>query len=107
MFDLMKWNIALARLSNFIETLPLSPSEDHVFQYHEILSIFEEASGEPLSEFRIAPDPLNRRIHDARPNYLRSERPLGSVQYARFSLAIGELVHHVTNKIKDGLYPVA
>jgi hypothetical protein len=46
MRDLMKWNIALARLSNFVEKFPSCPDEDHMFQYHEIIGLFEEASGD-------------------------------------------------------------
>jgi hypothetical protein len=42
MRDLMKWNIALARLSNFIEKFPSCPDEDHMFQYHKIIGLFEE-----------------------------------------------------------------
>jgi hypothetical protein len=101
MHDLLKWNIALAGLANFIERLPLSPCEDHVFQYHEIVSLFEEASGDVLAEFRVIPDRLSRRIHDAPPSYLWSVRPLGIIQYGYFSRLIGELVHYATNKLHD------
>jgi hypothetical protein len=61
----MKWNIALARLSNFIEKFPSCPDEDHMFQYHEIIGLFEEASGDELSRFRITPDRLSPRTNDA------------------------------------------
>ena len=65
MRDLMKWNIALARLSNFIEKFPSCPDEDHIFQYHEIIGLFEEASGDELSRFRISPYGLSPRINGA------------------------------------------
>jgi hypothetical protein len=72
MRDLMKWNIALARLSNFIEKFPSCPDEDHMFQYHEIIGPFEEAGGDRLSQFRITPDRLSPRINGASKSFWHS-----------------------------------
>lgn len=107
MHDLLKWNIALARLSNFIERLPLSPNEDHVFHYHEIVSLFEEASGDVLTEFRITADQPSRTVQDALTSYLGTPRPLGFVQYPHFTNIIGGLVHYAANKLHDNPYPLA
>lgn len=101
MRDLMKWNIALARLSNFIEKFPSCPDEDHMFQYHEIIGLFEEASGDELSRFRIAPDRLSPRINDASSTLWQSLCRWEIVEYAYFSHQIGRLIGYATNKLAD------
>ena len=101
MRDLMKWNIALARLSNFIEKFPPCPDEDHMFQYHEIIGLFEEASGDELSRFRITPDRLSPRINDASSTLWQSLCRWEIVEYAYFSHQIGGLIGYATNKLAD------
>jgi hypothetical protein len=56
MRDHTKWNIAIARLAGFVSSLPRSPDEDQVLQYHDIIKLFEEAYEHDLSQFRIGPD---------------------------------------------------
>jgi hypothetical protein len=103
MRDLMKWNLALARLSNFIERFPFSPDEDHIFQYHEISRLFEEASEDVLSQFRIAPDRLNRRISDASRSCSQSLDRWEIIEFAYFSRQAVGLIGYATNKLHD--YP--
>ena len=101
MRDLMKWNTALARLSNFIERFPVRPDEDHILQYHDIIGLFEEASGDILAQFRISPDRLNRRIGDGSRSCWQSPSRRGIIEYGYFSRQIGELVGYATNKVED------
>ena len=61
MRDQGKWSAAIARFASFIADFPKSPNENHVFQYHDIIKNFEEACGQDLSQFRIAPDRVNSR----------------------------------------------
>jgi hypothetical protein len=51
-----KLNIAATRFAAFVSHLPLSPDEPDVLEYHEIITLFEEACRQDLSQFRIAPD---------------------------------------------------
>ena len=51
-----KLNIAATRFADFVSHLPLSPDELDVLEYHDIVGLFEEACGQDLSQFRIAPD---------------------------------------------------
>jgi hypothetical protein len=101
MRDLMKWNIALARLSNFIEKFPSRPDEDHMFQYHEIIGLFEEASGDELSRFRITPDRSSPRINGASRTFWQSLCRWEIIEYAYFSNQIGGLIGYATNKLAD------
>ena len=101
MRDLMKWNIALARLSNFIEKFPSCPDKDHMFQYHEIIGLFEEASGDELSRFRITPDGLSPRINGDLSTFWQSLCRWEIVEYAYFSHQIGGLIGYATNKLAD------
>jgi hypothetical protein len=96
----MKWNIALAHLSNFIERFPSCPDEDHIFQYHEIIGLFEEASGDALSQFRIGPDRLSPRTDEASRSW-QSLCRRGIIEYAYFSHQIGGLISYATNKLAD------
>ena len=106
MRDLMKWNIALARLSNFIEKFPSSPDEDHILQYHEIIGLFEEASGDGLSQFRITPARLSPRINSASKSFWQSLCRWEIIEYAYFSRQIGGLVAYATNKLHDNPSPI-
>jgi len=49
-------NIAVTRFAAFVSNLPVSPDELDVFEYHDIIKLFEEACRQDLSQFRIAPD---------------------------------------------------
>jgi hypothetical protein len=95
----MKWNVALARLSNFIERSPPCPNEEHVLRYHAIIGLFEDASGDVLSQFRIAPNRLSSGINDASASYWRSLYSLKFVEYAYFSSLMGGLIGYATHKL--------
>jgi hypothetical protein len=56
MSNKMKLNVAVTRFAAFVSGLPLSPDELDVLEYHSIIKLFEEACGQDLSQFRIAPD---------------------------------------------------
>ena len=101
MRDLMKWNIALAHLSNFIERFPSCPDEDHIFQYHEIIGLFEEASGDGLSQFRIGPDRLSATIDDASRSCWQSLCRREIIEYGYFSRQIGGLIGYATNEVAN------
>ena len=49
-------NLAATRFAAFVSNLPVSPDELDVFEYHDIIKLFEEACRQDLSQFRIAPD---------------------------------------------------
>ena len=49
-------NLAATRFAAFVSNLPLSPDELDVFEYHDIIKLFEEACRQDLSQFRIALD---------------------------------------------------
>jgi hypothetical protein len=56
-----QWNIAASKLEGFAQNLPSMPDEDDVAHFHEIVTLFEEASGQDLSTFRISPDRMKPR----------------------------------------------
>jgi hypothetical protein len=57
-----KLNIAVTRFAGFVAELPVSPSENDVSEYHDIVELFEEGCGHDLSQFKIAPDRLKPAI---------------------------------------------
>jgi hypothetical protein len=56
-----KCSAAVARLVAFIADFPQSPNQTDVFQYHDNVKTLEEACGQDLSQFRIAPVRINSR----------------------------------------------
>ena len=53
MDDYRKWHLAWAKLDAFSKDLPTSVLEKHVTEFHEILDLLSQASGEDVSPFRI------------------------------------------------------
>jgi len=53
MDDYRKWHLAWAKLDAFSKDLPTSILEKHVTEFHAILDLLHEASGEDVSPFRI------------------------------------------------------
>jgi hypothetical protein len=51
-----KWNIAVLRFAAFASDLSVSPNEDDISEYHDIIKLFEDSHEQDLSRFRIAPD---------------------------------------------------
>src|SRR6267142_1422579 len=76
-----KWQLALSRFKGFCSNLPSWPKEDHVNDYHAIISALEEASGHDLSTFRILPERLAPRVISVRRAPYRGGE--GSVSYSR------------------------
>jgi hypothetical protein len=60
MRDQGKWNVALIHLAEFVRNLPAMPGENDAVQYHRVIRLFEDVSGEDLSRFMVIDDPLNR-----------------------------------------------
>jgi hypothetical protein len=60
--DRGKWNLGVSALSGFMQHLPSYIDEECVQQFHSIVSLLEEASGEDLSLFRIPAERLAPRI---------------------------------------------
>src|ERR1700674_1307550 len=65
--DAKKWNLGVSMLSGFMQHLPSTTDEDTVDQFHRIISVLEEASGEELSIFKISPERLAPRVVSFRP----------------------------------------
>jgi hypothetical protein len=63
--DAKKWNVGISLFSSFMQHLPTSPDEDQVEQYHGIVKILEEASGEDFSHFKIPIEKLAPQITSA------------------------------------------
>jgi len=98
----VKWSAAVARLASLVADLSQAPSENHVFQYHDIIKILEEACGQDLSRFRIAPDRVNLRMD----SYTRSQwkAPFASktfVDHAYFCSQVHGLVGYVKTALDD------
>jgi hypothetical protein len=91
-----KLNIAVTRFAGFASDLPLSPNEDAVSEYHDIVELFEQGSGLDLSQFRIAPDrlkPAAGTIAPGRPRY----RTESSVDFRYFLVQVRGLVEYLTS----------
>jgi hypothetical protein len=65
--DSKKWNIGISQLAAFMQHIPTTVDEEDVEQFHGIVKILEEASGEDLSYFKIPNEKLAPRITGARP----------------------------------------
>jgi hypothetical protein len=53
MDDQTKLNFAVTRFAAFVSNLPLSPDEDDILEYHEIVRLFEEAFRQDLSHSQL------------------------------------------------------
>lgn len=65
MRDQSKWNVTIGRFAGFVSNLPAHPNQNHISQYHHILKSLEDASGQNLSQFRIAPDQVKPAVASA------------------------------------------
>jgi hypothetical protein len=65
--DEKKWNVGLSLLNGFMQHLPASPDEELVEQFHGIVKILEEASGEDFSYFKIPAEKLAPKLTSIRP----------------------------------------
>lgn len=96
-----KWSAAVSRFAAFVADLPQSPNENHVSQYHEIIKIFEEACGQGLSQFRIAPDRLISRDNKTRVHWQTPFDPNTFVEHTYFCSQVRGLMGYVRNFIGD------
>lgn len=61
-----KWQLAWAKFDAFKENLPSWIGESDVAEFHSILDLLQESSGEDTSPFRIPVDAINPRITSKR-----------------------------------------
>lgn len=62
MDDDRKWHLAWAQLDPFSNNLPSSIEEKHVVEFHSILSLLHEATGEEMAAFHIPDDEVKPGI---------------------------------------------
>jgi hypothetical protein len=62
MDDDRKWHLAWAQLDAFQKNLPSLVEEKHVAEFHDILKLLDEATGEDISAFRIPDEEVKPRI---------------------------------------------
>jgi hypothetical protein len=98
----LMWIIALTRFDNFMANFPLAPKEEHVSQYHKIIQLLEEATGEDLLRFRIAPDRLGLRVKTLVTNYWKTRRLVEIVEYAYFCSQVRGLIGFMKESLDDG-----
>jgi len=65
--DIKQWNVGISKLSAFMQFRHPPYEEDAVAEFHEIITILEEGSGESLSQFRIRPEKLKPEVVGSRP----------------------------------------
>jgi hypothetical protein len=61
-----KWSLAWSELDSLRKNLPQSIMEKHVAEFHRILSLLHEATGEEISAFRIPDEEVKPVITSAR-----------------------------------------
>jgi hypothetical protein len=97
MDDQTKWNIAVARFAAFCSNMPLSPNDDDVWEYHDIIALFEDAYGHNLSQFKIAADHMkltsdNTMTTPLRGRWQTPHAQNGVVEYGYFRGQVRRLV---------------
>ena len=80
MDDGRKWHLAWAQLDAFTNHLPMSVKEKHVIEFHSILDLLQESSGEETQMFRIPDGELQRKVTSPT-RMIMSGRP-GTVTYS-------------------------
>lgn len=75
-----EWALAWANFDSFKNNLPEEVEDTHVNEYHQILDLMENSSGEDLSAFRIPDDKLEPKILSFQPPRYRGGG--GSVRYS-------------------------
>jgi hypothetical protein len=73
--DKKQWAVGAAKLSAFMKFTHPPFEEDQVTEFHNIVSLLEEASGEDLSQFRIPPEKLQPEVIGAQLTTDFSSRP--------------------------------
>jgi hypothetical protein len=100
--DAKKWNLGLSLLTAFMQHLPASVDGGHVEQFHGIVKILEEASGEDFSLFKIATEKLAPVVTRARGGGYGGGP--GSVTYSKKkycdSKYFSSVVHSLSNYLR-------
>jgi len=74
-----EWYIAMAKLEALAAHIPSRISRQHVEEFHEILTLFADATGEDISIFRVPDDKMQRQpISVSR----ATRRTPGSIQWS-------------------------
>jgi hypothetical protein len=100
--DQGKLRAAIDRLASFITDFPPSPTEYHVFQFHEIIKILEQASGQDLSHFKISPDRVNSKVNNN--PAIHWHTPYASkafVEHSYFCSRVRGLMSHVKTALEE------
>jgi hypothetical protein len=82
MDDDRKWHLAWAQLDAFSNNLPHTITEKHVAEFHAILDLLHEASGEEVSAFRIPDDEVRATPTSVRRQSYSGRIP-GHVTYSK------------------------
>jgi hypothetical protein len=100
MHNAEKWNIAITRFAGFCSDIPLSPNEDDVSEYHDIVTLLEEAYGHDLNRFRVAPHCTAPKATNAAPDTIRAcwaRHPETHVESRYFRSQVRGLVKFLTD----------
>jgi hypothetical protein len=95
-----KWSAAVARLASLVADLSQAPNESHIFQYHDIVRIFEDACGQDLAQFRIAPDRVNSRDNRTRGHWQTPFAAGTLVEHSYFCRQVRGLAGYVKTTLK-------
>jgi hypothetical protein len=105
MHDHEKCTAVVARLVSFVADLPKVPSQNHVFQYHEIIKMVEETCGQNLSQFRIASHRLKSRVDtNPRRHWQTPFAPETSVEHAYFCAQVQGLVAYIKKAVGESAF---
>lgn len=102
----MKWNIAATRLAGFCSELSFAPNDDDISEFHEVIGLFEDACGQDLSRFKIAPDQVSKTRTEVSGsvNYRwQTRHPVSVVDYRYFRRQVRGLVDFLTNVLNSHL----
>ena len=73
-----EWYLAMAKLEALASNIPRRISQQHVDEFHDILTMFANATSEDISVFQIPDDKMQKQVVSFRP---AGRRLPGSVQY--------------------------
>jgi len=103
----MKWNIAATRLAGFCSGLSFAPNDDDISEFHDIIRLFEDAYGQDLSQFRIAPDRISKirsEVGDSLNGRWQARHPVPVIDYRYFRGQVRGLVDFLTNVLSSRLF---
>ena len=91
-----KWHLAWAKLGSFVKHTPTPVEESHVVEFHAILDLLHEASGEDTSPFRIPDDAVKPVITSVRPG---TRRMAGSATYSKKKYCDADLMRRKIDEV--------